>query len=225
MIAVITAPQKMWINWFDVAVISIVAFGFWRGRKNGMTKELLPVSLWLTIVIAAGLGNQMLGDMLRQQGIIRSVFGKAINEKTAAYLSAYLLITVLALIVFSFIKRGVKPKLEGSNFFGGSEYYFGMVSGMIRYACILIFGLALLNAPYYSVADILAAKAYSNRWFGGGMAGYSGDFFPTVSELRVSIFKESLAGPFIHSNFSELLVNSGPPGGPVPKPAVVTIER
>jgi hypothetical protein len=167
----------------------------------------------------------MLGDLLIKQGVIKSVFGKALNEKTAAYLTGYLIITIVVFIVFSFIKRWLKPRLEGSNLFGSSEYYFGMISGIIRYLCILIFGLAILNAPYYSLADIIAAKAYNNRWFGGGLSGYNGDFFPTVSEVQISVFKDSLAGPVIHSNLSALLVNSVPPGGPVAKPAVVDIQH
>jgi uncharacterized membrane protein required for colicin V production len=225
MIAAATAPGKLLFNWFDVALLLIAGFGFWRGRRNGMTKEILPVAQWLAMVITAGFCNQMLGDWLRQQGVIKSVFGKAINEKTAAYLSAYLIIATVVFILFSLIKRWLKPRLEGSNLFGSSEYYFGMISGIIRYLCILIFGLAILNAPYYSLADIMAAKAYNNRWFGGGLSGYSGDFFPTVSELQVTIFKDSLAGPVIHSNLSPLLVNSVPPTGPATKPAVVDIQH
>jgi hypothetical protein len=34
-------------NWFDVALVLVLAFGFWRGRKRGMTKELLPTLQWL----------------------------------------------------------------------------------------------------------------------------------------------------------------------------------
>jgi hypothetical protein len=160
-----------------------------------------------------------------QQGVVRSVFGKSINEKTAAYLSAYILIVVVIAIFFSLIKGPLRVRLEGSTFFGSTEYYYGMISGIIRYACILIFTLAMLNAPYYSAAEIQATKAYNNRWFGGGLAGYSGDYFPTISELQITVFKDSLTGPFIHSNLNVLLVNSVPPGGPVAKPAVVNISR
>jgi len=225
MIAAATAPTKLLFNWFDVALIVIVAFGFWRGRRNGMTKEFLPSLQWLAIVLTAGLCHHLLGDVLLKQGVIKSVFGKAFNEKTAAYLSAYLIIAAVVFFTFSFIKGALKPKLEGSGFFGGSEYYFGMIAGVIRYACVLIFGLAILNAPHYSLGDILAAKAYSNRWFGGGLQGYSGDFFPTVSELQITIFKDSLTGPFIHDNLNALLVNSVPPGAAVAKPAVIEIGR
>jgi uncharacterized membrane protein required for colicin V production len=225
MIAVVTASHKLPANWFDVVLVALVAFGFWRGRINGMTKEIVPTVQWLAIVTTGGFCYKMLGDLLLQQGVIRSVFGKSINEKTAAYLSAYILIVVVIAIFFSLIKGPLRVRLEGSTIFGSTEYYYGMISGIIRYACILIFFLAMLNAPYYSAAEIQATKAYNNRWFGGGLAGYSGDYFPTISELQITVFKDSLTGPFIQSNLNVLLVNSVPPGGPVAKPAVVNISR
>jgi uncharacterized membrane protein required for colicin V production len=225
MIAAAIAPTKPLFNWFDVALVLVLAFGFWRGRRNGMAKEILYVMQWLAMVIAGGFGNKPLGNLLLQQGVIRSVFGKTFNEKTAAYLSAYLIGVIGVFIVFSFLKRFFKPKLEGSNIFGGSEYYAGMISGLIRYACMVIFALALLNAPHYTDADILAARAFNNRWFGGGQQGFSGDFFPAVSEMQISIFKESQLGPLIKNNLSILLVNTVPPGGVPPKPAVIEFGR
>jgi Colicin V production protein len=225
MIAAAAIPTKLLFNWFDVALILVLGFGFWRGRRNGMTKEFLPSTQWLVVVIAGGLGNEPLGNVLLQQGIIRTVFGKTFNEKTAAYLSAYLICALAVFLVFTFLKRFFKPKLEGSNVFGGSEYYAGMAAGVIRFACMLIFALALLNAPYYSDAEIQAARVYNNKVFGGGMQGFSGDFFPTLSELQMAVFKDSLTGPLLKKNLEVLLVNSVPPGGPAAKPAVVEIGR
>jgi uncharacterized membrane protein required for colicin V production len=202
------AHGKMLFNWFDVALVLVVLFGFWRGRRNGMTKEVLPVSQWLAMVIAGAAGYKWLGRLLIDQGWIKSVFGKSVTEETAAFVTSYLIIVIAVFTVFSLVKHRLKHRLEGSSFFGSSEYYFGMVSGVVRYLCMVVFALALLNAPHYSLADILAAKAYSNRWFGGGLSGYSGDFFPTVSEVQTSVFKESLAGPFLKDNLSVLLIST-----------------
>jgi uncharacterized membrane protein required for colicin V production len=223
MIAAVTqkvASGKLLFNWFDVALVLVILFGFWRGRKNGMTKEFLPTTEWVVMVIAAAFAYQPLGDLLIQQGVIKNVFGKSFNEKTAAYVSSYALIIVLVFIFFSFFKAPLKKKLEGSNWFGSSEYYLGMICGMLRYICILTAALALLNAPFYSEADIQNAKAFNNRWFGGGLTGYSGDFFPTLSELQTTVYKDSLTGPFIKSNLSVLLVTSVPPGGPAKAPVM-----
>jgi hypothetical protein len=171
-------------------------------------------------IIAGAFGYKPLGDLLVKEGVIRSVFGNSFNQTTAAYVSCYLIIALVVLLVFSFIKTPLKRKLEGSNAFGSGEYYLGIVSGIVRYLCIVIFALALLNAPYYSAAEIQAARAYTNRWFGGGMSGYSGDFFPTLSEVQASVFRDSLTGPFIKDNLSVLLVNTFGTGGPAKAPVI-----
>ena len=208
----IPGAGKLLFNWFDLALIGVLVFGFWRGRKNGMTKEFVPLLQWLMTVIGGAFGYQPLGDLLIRQGIIKYVFGKNFQELTAAYLSAYLCITLVLVVVFSMFKLKAKARLEGSNLFGNSEYYLGIISGMLRYTCVLIFALALLNAPFYTQADILQTKAFNNRWFGGGVSGYSGDFFPTLSELQNTVFKESLCGPFLKNNLAVLLIESHPPG-------------
>ncbi|HEY5344952.1 MAG TPA: CvpA family protein [Verrucomicrobiae bacterium] len=219
------ASGKALFNWFDVALVVMIGFGIWRGRRNGMTKEIFPVSLWLTIVIAGAFGYKPLGDLFIQSGIVKSLFGKTVGEETLTYISSYLIIAGAVFIIHSFIRRRLKPKLEGSNAFGSSEYYFGMVSGAVRYFCIVIFALAMLNAPVYTQADIQAAKAYNNRWFGGGMAGYGGDFFPTLSEAQISIFKDSQTGPFIKDDLSLLLVNTGSYVAPSSKNATIYIGK
>ena len=213
--AVIQKTTPWWehfaFNWFDVALVLVLAFGFWRGRKRGMTKELLPSLQWLAILLGAGFGHVFVADWLQQQGVIKQVFGNHFNERTAALMSGYLSIAFVIFVVFTMLKRQLNPKLEGSSFFGGNEFYWGVVAGLIRYICMVLVALALLNAPYYSLADIAKAKAYNNRWYGGGLKDYSGDFIPSVDEVQVSIFKESLIGPFIKDDLSMLLINTTEP--------------
>lgn len=195
-------------NCFDLILVGVLAFGFWRGRKNGMTKEVLPVIKWLVLVTACTLGYNWLGGMFVQWGVVKSVFGTMFRERTAASVAAYLAIAMVVFAIFSFIRSRVREKVDGSNFFGGSEYYLGMVSGTVRYACIIVFFLALLNAPVYSMADIQSQKDYNNKWFGGGLQGYSGDFIPSIAEIQGSVFKESLLGPQIKNNLGMLLINT-----------------
>ena len=211
---------KPLFGWFDVALVLLVAFGFWRGRKNGMSKEFLPVSLWLAIVVAAGFGNELVGDQFIQWGAIKAVFGKSINEKTAACISAYLLITLAVWLAFYFIRNHLKAKLEGSNAFGAGEYYLGICAGIIRYLCMATFALALLHAPYYSPAEIQAKIIYNNKVYGGGLSGFSGDFFPTVDEVQAAVFKDSLIGPSLGIWLSAVLINSVPPSGPAKTPVI-----
>jgi len=212
--AVIPKPshwyQQLTFNWFDVMLVLLLAFGFWRGRKRGMTKEMLPTLQWVSILLAAGFGHIFLADWIQQQGLVKMMFGNQFNERTAALMSGYVAILVLLMIVFAVLKRKYEPKLEGSSMFGGNEYYWGIVAGLVRYLCLVLVALALLNAPYYTQADILARQAYNNRWYGGGLKDYNGDFIPTMYEVQDSIFKQSLLGPYIKSSLSMLLINSTP---------------
>lgn len=206
--------QSLWqhfaFNWFDVALVGLLVFAYWRGRRRGMTKELLPTLQWVAILLVAGLCHPFLADWYQQQGLVRRVFGNYFNERTAALMSAYLSISFVIFVVFVGIRRRYHDKLEGSSFFGGNEYYWGIAAGLVRYVCLVLVALALLNAPYYTKADIAAQEAYNNRWFGGGMQGYNGDFIPSVYEVQDNVFKKSLLGPLIKSNLSLLLINTTP---------------
>jgi uncharacterized membrane protein required for colicin V production len=217
MVAALVQKTAPWyahyaFNWFDVALVVLLAFGFWRGRKRGMTRELLPTLQWLGFLLGGAFGHVPLADWLQQQGYVRLVFGKQFNEGTAALMSAYLGIVAVVFLVFVWLRRKYEARLDGSNFFGGNEYYWGVLAGLIRYVCMVLVGLALLNAPYYSQAEKDAAQTYNNRWYGGGMKDYNGDFIPAVYEVQDSIFKKSLIGPVIHTRLSLLLINPVPPG-------------
>jgi len=216
----LASPSRLLFNAFDIALVLVLGFGFWRGRKNGMTKELLPLGQWLMIVFAAGLGYEPLGNLFIQQRVIKTVFGTSFNEKTAGFVTAYLLIAAVVWIIFAFVRKHLKEKIENSNIFGSGEYYLGIVSGIIRYACVIIFALALLNAPYYSQAEITAKIAYNNRWYGGGLKGFKGDFIPSLDEVQVGVFKDSLFGPYIKSGVGVLFISTVGPGIPTKTPVI-----
>jgi uncharacterized membrane protein required for colicin V production len=211
--------QNLAFNWFDVALVAVLAFGYWRGRKRGMSRECLPLILWLGVVIAGALAYQIVGDYLLTGSLVKTVFGKNFTDRTAVYISSYLLIALAVYIFFAILNRAFKAKLEGSNAFGGSEYYLGMVAGTVRYACILFFGLALLNAPFYTAQEIAATKLYKlNTYAAGGVKGMesdNGDFIPDLAEVQASVFKSSMLGPFIKNNLGYVLINSV---APVKKP-------
>ncbi|HEV2694035.1 MAG TPA: CvpA family protein [Verrucomicrobiae bacterium] len=219
MIAAAVLKTSSWwhnlsFNWFDVALVLILAFGFWRGRKRGMSREALPTAFWLIAVVTAGLVYQPLGDMLQSTGYVKKIFGTSLNEHTTAYVICYLVLIIAVFSVYSMLAKHFREKVSGSNTFGSGEYYLGIIAGMIRYACITIFFLALLNAPYYSMAEIAAEKAYNNRWYGGGLNGYSGDFIPSLSEVQQAVFQNSVSGPAIKNSLGMLLIQSAAPGKP-----------
>ncbi len=199
--------ENLSFNWFDAALVAVLGVGYWRGRKHGMSREVVPASMWLTVVLVAGFGHQILGQWLVTSGLAGKIFGELAKYVSV---SCYLLISLLIFTGFSFLAKRYREKITGSNTFGSWEYYLGMTAGMIRYACMLMFGLALLNAPYYSAAEIAADQAYKARWYGGGEKGFSGDFIPTMADVQTAVFKKSFTGAFIQNDVGFLLIHNGP---------------
>jgi uncharacterized membrane protein required for colicin V production len=200
-------PQSMALNnlpfnWFDITLVAVLGFGLWRGRRNGMTKEVMPMFQWLALVVVCGMGY----------ALIAPTYTNTLQTgKLASALLGYGTLALAVWMVFYILKRIFVPLLTGSNFFGSGEYYLGMFSGMIRFACLLLAALALLNAPYYTQADIQARQEYNNRWFGGGQKGYSGDFIPTMPSVQEAVFKKSFTGPYLTNYLGTLLIDTAPP--------------
>jgi uncharacterized membrane protein required for colicin V production len=211
MIAALTqslATDNLPVNWFDAFILVMLGFGIFRGRKNGMTKEMLPLLLWIAIVVAGGLCYTFVAEFYN------STCGL---DKLWSAILGYLSIALVVFFIFSAVKKVLQPRLTGSNFFGGAEYYLGMISGMIRYACIVIFIMALINAKHYTAAELAATKAYNERWYGGGI--YSGDYIPDLHNLQDAVYTKSFSGPYIKQYLGVVLIETGPDtgGGQEPK--------
>ena len=205
MIAAVTqslSTDNLPVNWFDAFLLVMLGFGIFRGRRNGMTKEFLPLFLWIGIVVASGLGYPFVAQFYQDT----CGLGKAWSP-----FLAYMSITIVVFFIYSLLKKPLLPRLTGSNIFGSAEYYLGMLSGLIRYACIVLFFMALINAKYYSPAEIAAKKAYNARWYGGGM--YSGDYIPDLNSLQDAVYKKSFTGPYIKQYLGILLIETGPDAG------------
>jgi len=215
MIAAITESlnlDNLPVNWFDAAVLLSLSLGLYLGRKRGMTKEIMRLFQWLAVVIVCGLFYETVA-----QALVNFVAW----DKATSNVSSYLLLAFLVWLVFVGLKRYFVPRLTGSDVFGGAEYYLGMFSGMVRWACMLIFALALLNAPVYTPAEIAAHQAYVKRWYGGGV--YTGNYIPDLHTVQESVFKKSFAGPYIKDYLSPLLINTAPPDTKKPAPKMTGV--
>ena len=73
----------MGFNCFDLVLVALLAFGFWRGRKNGMTKEILPAIQWVVLVAACTLGYAWLGGLLIQWGVVKTCSALLLRRQTA----------------------------------------------------------------------------------------------------------------------------------------------
>jgi uncharacterized membrane protein required for colicin V production len=190
------APGGLPFGWFDLVVVVVLGFGVYRGRRNGMSKELLLLVQWLVLLPVCGFGYLM----------VAGLFSELFKDLFWSRLLSYLALAALVFSIFKLLRRQLDEKLVKSDFFRGSEYYLGMVSGIIRYACGLVFALALLNAPFYSTEDIARQNAFDQKNFGGGL--YSGNYFPHVFTVQNAVFKDSFLGPLIKTNLGVLLINT-----------------
>ncbi len=182
-------------NWIDLAIVAIIGVGVTRGRKRGMSEELLDVIKWVVILFACGHLYEPLGAMLTTA----SVF-----SRLSCYVTVYALLLMSIALIFSAIRKQIGAKLIGSDFFGAGEYYLGMVAGGFRYMCVILVVLAFLHARYYSPEELQAQEAQQQRDFGSS-------FFPTFGTFQQSVFQHSLVGNQVQTYLGTFLIASTAP--------------
>jgi len=180
-------------NVFDVVLVAILVVGVLRGRKLGMSEELLNLLKWVAVVFVCAFAYEPVGKL----------FGSSFSM-LSNYVIAYIGIGLLILVGFAGVKRALGGKMIGSDIFGKGEYYLGMVAGLLRFACVLVTALALLNARYFSPDEVKAMENFQNDVYGS-------NFFPTLHTVQAMVFERSLSGPFIKKNLELLLIKPTAP--------------
>jgi hypothetical protein len=79
-----------------------------------------------------------------------------------------------------------------------------MVGGMVKFTCMLMAALALLNARAYNAVEIRADVKYQNDVYGN-------NFFPKLYSVQAQVFERSMMGPWIKNNLGSLLIASTAP--------------
>lgn len=184
-------------NWFDVAVVLMLAVGYSRGKKHGMSQESMAVLKWVALVIIAAIAYEPLGVWAAD------ILG---TGKLFAFILSYVTIALAVVLVFVLLNRSVGEKLKGSDTFGKGEFYLAMPAGMLRFACIVFVFLALLNARYYTTAEVREMTKYQND-------NYGSNFFPTLSSMQDDVFMRSFVGKQVKEHMSFLLIK---PTAPLP---------
>jgi uncharacterized membrane protein required for colicin V production len=184
------ASNTLSVSWFDGVVVAVLVFGLFRGRKNGMSKEILPLFQWLAIILVSGLFYSVVAQWL---------VSLAHLDPLTSNLLGYAVLALAVFSIFSMLRRPLGLKLFGSNLFGSAEYYLGTPSGMVRYACVLLFALSFLNARHFTSAQIDADNRFQERWYGA-------HFFPGLYTVQNQVFEKSLTGPYIKKYLAVLLI-------------------
>ncbi len=181
-------------GWFDGVMIILIIIGLLRGKKRGMSAEFLDLIQWLIIIAGGGALNQPLGTMLAQAS------GMKLN---IAALLVYVGFAILMKTIFIMFKGGIGKKLAGSELFGGMEYYLGMFAGMVRYACMGLAVVAMVNA--WDITDVQVNDALASQKKELGKV-----YFPPPVAIQYSLCKESFVGTFVKHHLPTLLVTSSP---------------
>jgi uncharacterized membrane protein required for colicin V production len=182
--------NELSFNWFDLLVMATLVIGLLRGRKRGMSEELLDVFMWLCIIVVGALAYRPAGRLLAQV----TNFGLL-----ASNIIGYALVAAILTLIFTSVKRAVGEKLVHSDAFGRFEYYFGMLAGALRFFCVLLFLINFLHAKYISDAERAATARMQAENFGSIS-------FPTMGSLQHAIFYESVSGKFIRKHLRDQLI-------------------
>lgn len=183
------------VNVFDLGLVVLLLLGIMRGRKRGMSEELMDLVKWLALLWGCAYIYEPAGRLIAQSSPFSLL---------ASYLIAYVGGVLVFLGSFALLKRGLGGKLVGSDIFGRSEYYLGMGSGLIRFGCMALVGLALLNARYFSPMEVKAREVTQNELYGS-------TFFPGLNSAQSVVFEKSLTGPWIKEHLGFLLIKPTQP--------------
>jgi len=190
-------PFDLSFNWFDLFALALLVTGVFVGRKRGMSTEMLDLIQWLLIVFLGAMASGPFGKTLAEVSGLSPV---------VTYIMAYLLAAIVIKVVFILIRRMAGEKLVAGDVFGSFEYYLGMTAGLVRFACILIFCLALLSAKQVTKAE-LDAQLKSQRDNLGSI------YFPPFGVIQQNIFEGSLTGRTVKNYLSSQLINIDPSAG------------
>lgn len=183
-------------SWVDFLVLALLLVGLVRGRQRGMTQEFFDLLKWPFIIVVAGKLYEPGGRLLAQFALFNLL---------PSYLFAYAVVALVVFSSFAFIRRQVGDKLTGSDVFGRGEYYLGMMAGTIRYGCVILVGMACLNARHYSPAEVQASAKYQQDNFGSS-------FFFSLPDMQREVFTASLSGRAAQEHLRAVFIRPTAPG-------------
>ena len=182
-------------NWVDLAIATLLVVGLLRGRRRGMSEELLDTVKWTFILMLAAFAYEPTGKFLATSSMFSLL---------SCYVTAYLLIMLMVVLFFAYIRARVGDKITSADTFGGAEYYLGMMAGAYRFSCIILVAMAFLNARYYSPNEIRAAVNFQQANFGDIR-------FPTMGEFQHTVFDKSFTGRLAQNYLFPVLIRPTPP--------------
>lgn len=182
--------NNMPVNWVDALAVAILVIGFIRGRKRGLSQELLDTIQWILIVVVGAMYYRPVAALLSKQPMFSTL---------SYYILSYVLIALGFKIIFTLIKQRIGQKLIEGDVFGRFEYYGGMLAGSVRFSCAFLAVLSVLHAPHYS-PEYWTKRAKEVDY------NYGSDFFPHPCKIQKSVYKDSFTGRSTEHYASQFLI-------------------
>jgi uncharacterized membrane protein required for colicin V production len=179
-------------DYFDIVAIVWLGIGLIWGRKRGMSQEILPLIQWLGIVTAGAVFYRPFSSVVHQC----VQFGPLWSNITA-----YVLIALGVHLVYLWLKQVLAEKLVKKDLFGRGEFYLGMVAGFVRFGCMLLVGMALMNSRVATAAELAQTEKFQKDWF-------SDIRFPTYGEFQQDVLFKSLTGSLVRADLKSALIAS-----------------
>lgn len=178
------------LNWVDLLTVLVLFLGILRGRKRGLSEELLDTLQWVVIVVAAGVFYPQLAATFSSAGLLSPALSNVL---------AYVLIAAGVKCVMLIVKRVIGEKIIGSDIFGRFEYYLGMLAGGVRFGCVYLFLISLLHAPHYTEEMLATQAKYQEKYYGDIR-------FPTLGTMQKTVFKESATGQASERYLADIMI-------------------
>jgi uncharacterized membrane protein required for colicin V production len=177
-------------DYFDIVAIVWLIIGLLRGLKRGISRELLPTFQWVGILAAGGLLYGSFGPWIKHNTYFSVLW---------ANIAAYLLIASGVHLIYLGFKRLLATKLGEKNLFGRGEFYLGALAGGVRFACMILVLMALMNSRVKTAAELADAKKFQKD-------NFSDVTFPTYGEFQQDVLFRSLSGNWVQSNLNSVLI-------------------
>jgi uncharacterized membrane protein required for colicin V production len=176
---------------FDWVALGFILAGFVLGSRKGFSHEMMFLLQWLAIVVACGMGYKAPGGAFAAWIKINPSIG---------YVLAYVVIAIGVCVVFKVIRKLTGEKLFTKETFGRLETPLGALAGAGRFGCILVAGMAMINAFPMPAEGSKAPRPRAEWWA------------PDFETIQTSILAKSRTGGLVTSNLYAVLI---PPTAPV----------
>jgi hypothetical protein len=186
-------------DYFDIVIVDWLIIGLLWGRKKGMSQELLPLLQWVGIVTEAGLWYEPFGAVIHHNTFFSLLWSN---------ITAYVLIAAGVHLICLWFKQMLGVKLVEGNYFGRAEFYLGMTAGAIRFACMILAGLALMNSRVVTAEELASTEKFQKE-------NFSDIRFPTFGQFQQDVLFRSFAGNWVRSNLKSVVMNPVAPPPPV----------